>query len=115
MSTWASKTARHPPLRPQSGVAGTRALYIFLFVYVLISLTYQLAGSVSLIVGYFDLRHQVRAPFDIGFDRPVLRGLSEQAKRAGLVEGDTVESLDGIPYQGRSLSQRRSYRVSEWR
>jgi sigma-B regulation protein RsbU (phosphoserine phosphatase) len=60
---------------------------------------------VSLIVGYFDLRHQVGAPFDIGFDHPVLSGLSEQAKRARLAEGDTVESLDGIPYWGRALWQ----------
>jgi phosphoserine phosphatase RsbU/P len=105
VSTSVSKPASYARLSGRSRVDDARALYVVLLVYVLISLTYQLAGSVSLIVGYFDLRHQVRAPFDIGFNRPVLKGLSEEAKRAGLVDGDTVESLDGIPYRGRSLWQ----------
>jgi phosphoserine phosphatase RsbU/P len=94
---------RLPRLR--SGGTATRALYVFLFAYIVISLTYQFAGSVSLIVGYFDLRHQVEAPFDVGFNRLELKDLSEAAKQAGLKAGDRVESLDGVPYRGRAVWQ----------
>jgi phosphoserine phosphatase RsbU/P len=91
--------------RPRSRRSATRGLYAILFVYIVISLTYQVVGAVSLIVGGFDLRHQVQAPFDIAFDRPVLTDLSEAAKRAGLEAGDRLQSLDGIPYRGRALWQ----------
>jgi phosphoserine phosphatase RsbU/P len=97
----ASDPLPRPILRPTA----TRAVYVLLVVYIVISLTYQVVASVSLIVGYFDLRHQVQAPFDIGFYHPVLKDLSEPAKRAGLVAGDRIESLDSVPYRGRALWQ----------
>ncbi len=84
----------------------SRALYFLLFGYMAISLTYQLVASVSLIVGYFDLRRQVQEPFDIDFETPVVKMVTDRAKRAGLRVGDTVESLNGTPYYGRELWQK---------
>lgn len=79
--------------------------HLLLFLYIAISLTYQIVASVSLIVGYFDLRHQVQAPFEIAFERPVIASVKAPAKQAGLAVGDRIESLNGIPYKGRALWQ----------
>ncbi len=106
VSTSASRPSSGRLLQPTSRGTARRALYALLVMYIAISLTYQVVGSVSLIVGYFNLRGQVQAPFDIGFNRPRLEDLGEPAMRAGLVAGDTVESLDGVPYRGRALWQR---------
>lgn len=84
----------------------SRALHSLLFLYIGISLTYQIVASVSLITGYFDLRHQARAPFNVDFERPVLTEVTESGKHAGLANGDRVESIDGIPYTGRAVWQK---------
>jgi sigma-B regulation protein RsbU (phosphoserine phosphatase) len=84
----------------------SRVLYSLLFLYIGISLAYQIVASVSLIVGYFDLRHQASAPFSVDFDRPVLTEVTESGKRAGLANGDRLESIDGIPYTGRAVWQK---------
>lgn len=93
------------PRGNRSAVAAPRALYLLLLMYIVISLTYQVVGSVSLIVGGFDLRHQVQAPFDIGFNRLELKNLSQAAKHAGLHRDDVVVSLDAVPYRGRAVWQ----------
>src|SRR5258708_891635 len=83
-----------------------RAVYALLVLYIAISLGYQITGSVSLIVGYFDLRHQVREPaFDIDFYRPVIEKASGIPSQRGLAAGDTVESIDGVPFTGRAQMQ----------
>jgi sigma-B regulation protein RsbU (phosphoserine phosphatase) len=84
----------------------SRAVYSLLVLYIGISLIYQIVASVSLIVGYFDLRHQVRAPFSVDFEQPILTEVTESGKRAGLVNGDRVESINGIPYTGRAVWQK---------
>jgi len=76
------------------------------FLYVVISFTYQVVGSVSLTVSYLDLRRQAREPFAIAFEEPVITDVRDEAKSAGLAVGDKVESIDGIPYHGRALWQR---------
>jgi phosphoserine phosphatase RsbU/P len=81
-------------------------LHLLLFLYILISATYQIVASVSLIVGFFDLRHQVQAPFDIGFEHPQITSVTEAAQKAGLRLGDAIESLNGEPYWGRALFQK---------
>jgi len=83
-----------------------RSVYSLLFVYIAISLGYQLTAAVSLIVGYFDLRHQVQEPaFAIDMYRPVVTSATGVARQNGLEAGDTVESLNGVPYTGRTLLQ----------
>ncbi|MFZ0594336.1 MAG: GAF domain-containing SpoIIE family protein phosphatase [Bryobacteraceae bacterium] len=87
----------------------SRAVYFLLFVYIAISLTYQIVASVSFIVGYFNLRHQVRAPFGVDSERPAITSVTKEAKRAGLAAGDTIESLNGAPYNGEAL-----WRATRW-
>ncbi len=84
----------------------SRAVYGLLFLYIAVTLTYQIVASVSLIVGYFDLRHQIREPLEIAFERPIVSSITPAAKQAGVLVGDTVESINGIPYRGRALWQR---------
>jgi hypothetical protein len=43
--------------------------------------TYQIVASVSLVVGFFDLRHQVQAPFEVG-DYPTITNITEAAQKA---------------------------------
>ena len=83
-----------------------RSIYALLFVYITISLGYQLTCSVSLIVGFFDLRHQVKDPgFEIDTYRPVVTSARGIAKQAGIAPGDIVESLNGVPFTGRAVMQ----------
>jgi sigma-B regulation protein RsbU (phosphoserine phosphatase) len=83
-----------------------RVIYALLFVYIAISLGYHLVGSVSLIVGYFDLRHQVQEPeFETNWYRPVVTSATGAAKQSGLAPGNIVESLNGVPYTGRAQMQ----------
>jgi sigma-B regulation protein RsbU (phosphoserine phosphatase) len=84
----------------------SRAIYSLLFLFVAISTTYQIVGSVSLMAGYFNVRHQSRAPFEIDSARPLVTSVTGPAKQAGLAVGDEIESIDGIPYTGRAVWQR---------
>ena len=83
-----------------------------------ISLGYQVMASVSMITGYFDLRHQVHEPgFEIDWYRPVITTATGAAKTAGLAPGDTVESLNGLlPIPGRAVMQStRFYVRPDWK
>jgi sigma-B regulation protein RsbU (phosphoserine phosphatase) len=83
-----------------------RAVYALLVLYIAISLAYQIAGSVSLIVGYFDLRHQVREPaFGISYYDSLIDRASGIPQQRGLAAGDTVESINGVPFTGRAQMQ----------
>lgn len=84
----------------------SRTLYSLLFLYIAVSLTYQIVASVSLIVGYFDLRHQVSEPFQIDFEQPIVTGGTPTSKQVGLAVGDKIESINGASYTGRALWQR---------
>ena len=57
-----------------------RSLYALLFAYIAVTLAWQLTASVSLIAGYFDLRHQVQDQ-GLVFDTytPVIRSAATQA------------------------------------
>ena len=81
------------------------AVYCLLGLYIAISLAYQIVGSVALVVGFFDLRHQAQEPFQTEWYRPVVTLLSPEAASAGLASGDTVETIDGIRLRGRALIQ----------
>jgi uncharacterized Zn ribbon protein len=69
-------------------------------------LTYQIVASVSLIVGFFDLRHQTQSPFEIEYLKSVLSSVTEDAKRTVLTTGDTLVSIKDKPLLGRAVWQR---------
>jgi phosphoserine phosphatase RsbU/P len=87
-------------------------LYSVLGLYILVTLTYQIVASVSLIVGYFDLRHQAKSPFEIDYTRPVITSLTDPAKHAGVALGDTVLSINDEPFTGRAVWQRQRWYAS---
>jgi sigma-B regulation protein RsbU (phosphoserine phosphatase) len=74
--------------------------------YILISGTYQIVGAVSIVVGFFDLRHQVPQPFEVDYKRPTITSVTEPAQKAGLRADDKIESLNGEPYRGQALLQK---------
>ncbi len=84
-------------------------LYVLLGLYIAVTLTYQMVASVSLIVGYFDLRHQAQSPFEIDFLRPVISSVTDAAKRGGLTAGDAVLSINDEPYRGRAVWQQQRW------
>ena len=81
-------------------------VYSLLFLYIAISFTYQVVASVSLIVGYFDLRHQIREPFEIDYAQPVVTKVNPPAQAAGVTVGDRIEAINGVRYTGRAVWQR---------
>jgi hypothetical protein len=83
--------------------AHSPGIYILLCVYIAVTLTYQIVASVSLIVGYFDLRHQAQSPFGIEYLQPVISSATDGAKRTGLAKGDTLLSINGQPFLGRAI------------
>jgi hypothetical protein len=84
-----------------------RGIYGLLIVYIAISFGYELVSSVSFIVGYFDLRHQVKDP-GIAIDdyKPMVTDVGARAQKAGVAKGDSIESIDGIRYDGRAVLQK---------
>ena len=81
-------------------------VHLLLLLYILISGTYQIVAAVSIVVGFFDLRHQVHQPFEVGYKRPTITSVAEGAHKAGLRVDDTIESLNGEPYWGQALLQK---------
>jgi sigma-B regulation protein RsbU (phosphoserine phosphatase) len=77
-----------------------------LLLYILVSGTYQMVGAVAIVIGFFDLRHQVEQPFEVGYKPPTITSVSEGAHKTGLSVNDTIESLNGEPYWGRALLQK---------
>jgi len=81
-------------------------VYALLFLYIAISLGYQIVATVSMTIGYLDLRHQVQDPhLDIDAYSPVIASITDVQRRLGLAIGDRVETLNGEPYTGRAQLQ----------
>jgi sigma-B regulation protein RsbU (phosphoserine phosphatase) len=81
-------------------------VHLLLLLYILISGSYQIVAAVSLVVGFFDLRHQVHQPFEVDYKRPTITSVAEDAHKAGLRVDDTITSLNGEPYWGQALLQK---------
>jgi phosphoserine phosphatase RsbU/P len=83
-----------------------RTVYALLFLYIAISLGYQIVATVSMTIGYLDLRHQVQDPhLAIDAYSPVISSVTDVQRRLGLAVGDRVETLNGAPYTGRAQFQ----------
>src|SRR5579863_5923684 len=83
-----------------------RTVYALLFLYIAISLSYQIVATVSMIVGYLNLRHQVEDPhLDIDAYSPVIASVTDLQRKLGLAVGDKVEMVNGEPYTGRAQLQ----------
>lgn len=81
------------------------SVYILLFAYIGVSLTYQTVSSASFVVAYFGLRQQVEEPFQVDSETDTVMMVTPAAAHAGLRLGDRVESIDGVPYRGHAQWQ----------
>jgi phosphoserine phosphatase RsbU/P len=77
-----------------------RILYFLLFVWVLISMSYYIAGAIALREEWFHGERYAQAPFDFGQDGQTITQLKKEAKDAGLSDGDVLLSLNGKSYTG---------------
>ena len=84
--------------------ARIRVLYAILFMYAGITGTYEVVNSISTIIGNFNLRNQVQAPFQL-YGNLIVRP-SAAAMHAGITKGDTVLALNQLPFTGQALWQR---------
>ncbi len=84
--------------------ATTRVLYALLFIYAGIAGTYEVANSIATIIGNFNLRNQVEAPF--GLYGNLIESAETAAVHAGIAKGDTVLAINQLPFTGQALWQR---------
>lgn len=92
------------PNPPTTKAARTRVLYVVLFIYAGIAGTYEVVNSISTIIGNFNLRNQVQAPFQLYGNS--ISSPSAAATHAGLTQGDTVLAINRLPFTGQALWQR---------
>lgn len=92
------------PNPPTTKAARTRVLYVVLFIYAGIAGTYEVVNSISTIIGNFNLRNQVQAPFQLYGNS--ISSPSAAATHAGLTKGDTVLAINQLPFTGQALWQR---------
>ncbi len=92
------------PNFPITKAAAPRALYALLFVYAGIAGTYEVVNSVSSIIGNFNLRDQVQAPFQLYGN--LIASAETAAVHAGVAKGDTVLAINQLPFTGQALWQR---------
>jgi sigma-B regulation protein RsbU (phosphoserine phosphatase) len=84
--------------------ATPRILYALLFLYAGIAGTYEVANSVATIIGDFNLRDQVQAPFYLYGN--LITSAETAAAHAGVVKSDTVLAINTLPFSGQALWQR---------
>ncbi|MBV9498885.1 MAG: SpoIIE family protein phosphatase [Acidobacteriaceae bacterium] len=77
---------------------------MLLFVYAGTAGSYQIGNSVSTIIGIFNLRNQVQAPFQLYGN--LISDPTAVATHAGLGKGDTVLAINRLPITGQALWQR---------
>lgn len=92
------------PHASTSKPATTRLLYALLFLYAGIAGAYEIANAVSTTIGNFNLRNQVQAPFQVSGN--LIDSPAAAATHAGIAKGDTVLSINGLPFTGMALWQR---------
>jgi sigma-B regulation protein RsbU (phosphoserine phosphatase) len=80
------------------------ALYILLFLYIGMAGTYQVVNAVSTPIGFFNLRNQVQAPFQLYGN--LIFSPATAALHAGLAKGDTVLAINQSLFTGQALWQR---------
>lgn len=90
------------PKSPITKTSTPRVLCALLFLYIGVIATYEIIAFISIATVYFNLRNQVVEPFRIERDSRVAEPVAE-AKLAGLTAGDTVLSLNGMPFNGYAL------------
>jgi hypothetical protein len=89
---------------PITKAATPRVIYALLFIYAGIAGTYEVVNSVSTIIGTFNLRDQVQAPFQLYGN--LIASAEKSAVHAGVAKGDTVLAINQLPFTGQALWQR---------
>jgi sigma-B regulation protein RsbU (phosphoserine phosphatase) len=76
-------------------------LRFLLGLYVLASVGYWLPGMIDHATWVLNLESHTAAPFDYDLDTRVIDKVYPEAKAAGVTEGATLESLNGVPYSAK--------------
>ncbi len=92
------------PNSASSKAATKGVLYALLLIYAGIVGTYEVANSVSTIIGNFNVRNQVQAPFQLYGN--LIESAETAAVHASVAKGDTVLAINGSRFTGQALWQR---------
>ncbi len=92
------------PTAPTTKTATIRVLYALLFIYAGIAGTYEVVNSISTVIGNFNPRNQVQAPFQLYGN--LIESPASAATHAGIAKGDTVLAINRLPFTGMALWQR---------
>lgn len=95
-----------PSVRNPSTIkaATPRVLYLLLLIYAGIAGTYQVVNAVSTMIGNFNLRNQVQAPFQLYGN--LISSPAAAAVHTGLAMGDGVLAINQLRFTGQALWQR---------
>jgi hypothetical protein len=80
----------------------TVGLYFLLFVVIVFSMGYYIAGTLALWQEFFHAGRYANEPFAFLDDGQTLRDLRKEAKAAGLADGDFLLALNGAPFTGQA-------------
>ena len=75
-------------------------LYLLLIVVAAISMVYYIAGALALRQEFFYAGRYAYLHFDYRDDGQTVTGVAEEAKAAGLADGDFLLAIDHVPYRG---------------
>jgi sigma-B regulation protein RsbU (phosphoserine phosphatase) len=93
---WRMKVTRTKAIKARS----VQVFYSLLFLWILISMGYYIAGAVALREEFFHSAKYSRQPFELKDNGLTITNLKGEAKDAGLADGDVLQSLNGKPYTG---------------
>jgi sigma-B regulation protein RsbU (phosphoserine phosphatase) len=78
----------------------SRTLYLLLCLWVAISMSYYVLGTVALREEFFHSAKYASDPFDFKDDLQTIQNLSDAQKKLGLENGSILRSVNGQPYTG---------------
>ena len=83
----------------------SRFLYFLLALWIVISMSYYVLGTIALREEFFNSSHYSETPFDFEDDLQTVHNLSDAQRKLGLQNGSVLRSINGEPYSGwRQLS-----------
>ncbi len=78
----------------------SRILYLLLSLWIVISMSYYVLGTIALREEFFNASHYAEEPFDFQDDLRTIHNLTDAQKKLGLENGSVLNSINGQPYSG---------------
>jgi hypothetical protein len=87
-------------------IRNSPVVYFLLSLWIVISMSYYVLGTIALREEFFNSSHYAEEPFQFEDDLQTVHDLSDAHKKLGLENGSVLRSINGEPYSGwRQLSR----------